>query len=113
MVVHELTHVYQAYPAPDPGWLVEGIADYVRIVDFEPEAPRPRIDPERASYRDAYKTTAIFLEWACRDYDPQLVRKLDAVLCAGKYDKSSFEALTGKTLDDLWEEFAESLRASP
>src|SRR5687768_10049513 len=56
MVVHELTHVIQAYPPQRPspadpstnpkseirnpksvGWLVEGIADYVRWWRYEPE----------------------------------------------------------------------------
>ena len=62
MVIHELTHVVQSYPAGGPGWLVEGIADYIRIVHYEPKAPRPKLDPAKASYKDAYKTTAMFLE---------------------------------------------------
>ena len=50
MVVHELVHVVQAYPPhkqgfETPGWLVEGIADYIRLFKFEPDAPRPRINP--------------------------------------------------------------------
>ena len=71
MVVHRvLTHVVQQYLRSlpplgrKPGWLVEGIADYIRIVKYEPKAPRPRLNPDRAKYTDAYKTTAIFLEFA-------------------------------------------------
>ena len=30
MVIHELTHIIQNYPSPDPGWVTEGIADYIR-----------------------------------------------------------------------------------
>src|SRR5437867_9499159 len=64
MVVHELTHLVQRYPRnPGPGWLVEGIADYVRLHDFEPLLPRPRIDFTKAKYTDSYKTTAGFLIW--------------------------------------------------
>ena len=30
VLAHEMTHVVQAYSSPRPGWLTEGIADYVR-----------------------------------------------------------------------------------
>ncbi len=112
MVVHELTHVLQGYPPSRAGWLVEGIADHVRIVHFEPNAPRPRIDPDRASYRDAYKTTAMFLEWVEHQHDRQLVRRLNGDLRAGTYEDARFQEYTGKPLDDLWEEFRNSLRTS-
>ena len=38
MVVHELTHVIQQYRRTKrtDGWLVEGIADYVRFFKYEP-----------------------------------------------------------------------------
>jgi hypothetical protein len=49
-------------------------------VHFEPKARRPRINPDRASYRDSYKTTAIFLEWAEKKYDKELVKKLNKPL---------------------------------
>ena len=35
--------------------------------------------------------------------------RLNAALRAGKYHDSLFETATGKTLDDLWAEFTESL----
>ncbi len=117
MVVHELTHVVQAYPEPlegfsKPGWLVEGIADYIRIVHFEPKARRPRINPDRASYRDSYKTTAIFLEWAEKKYDKELVKKLNKPLRERNFKVEMFNDITGKTVDELWAEFADSLRAT-
>lgn len=43
MVVHELTHLVQRYPPGSPGWLVEGIADYIRAKYFEPLIPLPAI----------------------------------------------------------------------
>jgi hypothetical protein len=51
MVIHELVHVVQGYPNSrhKAGWLVEGIADYIRWWRYEPEAPRPRIDPAKSS----------------------------------------------------------------
>lgn len=112
MVVHELTHVVQSYHhrGDTPGWLVEGIADYIRIAKYEPDARRPRLDPDRAKYTDAYKTTAIFLEWTEKKYDPKLVNKLNAALRAGTYKDELWQDATGKTLDDVWSEFADSLR---
>jgi hypothetical protein len=108
MVVHELTHVVQSYPPGGPGWLVEGIADYIRIVHFEPRAPRPKLT-RFASYKDAYKTTAMFLEWVEEKYVGDLVVKMNTALRRGEYDDALWEKLTGKTVDDLWRQFIETL----
>lgn len=114
MVIHELTHVVQAYPEAKegfgkPGWLVEGIADYIRLYHFEPDAPRPRVNPEKASYRDSYKTTAAFLAWVEQRY-AGTVRKLNAALRQGRFKEKLFQDCTGKPLDNLWRDFADSLR---
>lgn len=108
MVVHELTHVVQSYPPGGPGWLVEGIADYIRIVHFEPQAPRPKLT-RLASYKDAYKTTAMFLEWIEKHHSADLVAKMNAALRKGEYNDALWERLTGKTVDELWKSFMESL----
>lgn len=113
MVIHELTHVVQGYPGGGPGWLVEGIADWIRIVHYEPQAPRPRINPEKASYRDAYKTTAIFLEWIEKNHGAGLVVKLNEALRKGSYNDALFKDGTGRTLDELWAAFVQQLRTQP
>ncbi len=110
MVIHELTHVAQSYPPGGPGWLVEGIADYIRLSHFEPQAPLPRIDPDRASYRDAYKTTAIFLAWIEKNHDRQIVKKLNRALREKSFKLELFQEYTDKNLDDLWQDFTQSLR---
>ena len=110
MVIHELVHVVQAYPPGGPGWLVEGIADYLRIGHFEPAAPRPGINPEQANYTDAYKTTAIFLEWAEKRGHAKLVERLNAALRQQRYQPELFKELTGRTVDQLWAEFVQTLR---
>jgi hypothetical protein len=111
MVIHELTHVAQDYGRRrNPGWLVEGVADYIRIVHFEPKARRPLLDPDKAKYTDAYKTTAIFLEWVENKYDKETVKKLNRALREGAYRPELFKEITGKSLDELWTEFADSLR---
>jgi len=110
MVVHELTHVVQSYPPGGPGWLVEGIADYIRIVHFEPQAPRPKLDPAKASYKDAYKTTAMFLEWIEQRHTAGVVVKMNAALRAGTYKDELWNRFTGKTVDELWALFMKSLQ---
>ncbi len=107
MMVHELTHLVQGYsgPAERPGWLVEGIADYIRWWRYEPESPRTRIDPAKASYKDAYRTTAGFLAYLTAKYDRGLVPRLDRELRKGTYTPGLFKDATGKDIDTLWAEF--------
>jgi len=111
MMVHELTHVVQSYPRNEAnvGWLTEGIADYVRWWRYEPEAPRPRIDPAKHKHTDAYRTTAYWLAWVSRKYDMRLVPALDREMRKGKDPNPIFEKMTGKTAEDLWKEFVASL----
>lgn len=108
MVIHELVHVIQRYPdgGNKPGWLVEGIADYIRWWRYEPEAPRSPVAAD-ASYRDGYRTTAAFLAWISAHYDKRLVRRLDRALRDGKYSNDIFEEMTGKSVDALWNEFTQ------
>ena len=107
MMIHELTHIVQSYPPSrnKPGWLVEGIADYIRWWRYEPEAPRSPIDPLKASYRDSYRTTAAFLAWITAKYDRSIVPRLDKALREGKYTDDIFKDVTGKDVDALWSEF--------
>jgi len=110
MVVHELVHVVQAYPKYDPGWLVEGIADYVRWWLFEPKPVGVPKSLSRASYRDGYRTTGAFLAYVEREH-PGTVRGLHAVLRKGAYAEDTFETLTGAKLDDLWSAFVRAWEA--
>lgn len=116
MVVHELTHVVQQYPGSrsTPGWLVEGIADYIRWWRYEPELHagpgRTKPNPDTAKYTDAYRTTAVWLAWASRKYDMRLVPALDKAMRDGEDPIPLFEKVTGKSADDLWKEFVATLR---
>lgn len=107
MMVHELTHLIQSYSGPGerPGWLTEGIADYIRWWRYEPESPRTPINPAKASYRDSYRTTAGFLAFLTARYDRGLVPRLDRALRDGTYKNDLFTQATGKDLDALWAEF--------
>jgi hypothetical protein len=108
LMIHELTHIIQNYPGGQPGWLVEGVADYVRYWKYEPEMPRRRIDTRTAKYTDAYYTSAAFLAWTAHQYDRRLLRRLDAALRKGEYKDELFETITGKPLDTLWDEFVKA-----
>lgn len=109
MVIHELVHIVQQYPRnpKNVGWLVEGIADYLRWWRFEPEAPRTIITKE-SKMTDGYGRTAYFLAWAGKRYDLSLVPKLDKALREARDPMPVFEAVTGKSADDLWREFVEA-----
>ena len=104
MVIHELTHIVQNYPPGNPGWLVEGIADYIRYWKYEPEKPHRRIDAT-SSYKDGYGTSAAFLAWIVWKYDRRIVQRLDDALRHGRYHDGLFQEWTGKPVDALWGEF--------
>lgn len=110
MIVHELTHVVQSYPRNQkkPGWLVEGIADYVRWWRYEPEAKRPRIDPEKNKYSDSYRVTAYWLAWVSKKYDMRLVPAIDLALRKAEDPMPIFAKMTGKEPEELWKEFLDS-----
>lgn len=104
MVIHELMHVVQAYPPSKAGWLVEGIADYVRYIQFEPENKSKWRIGDKSSYKDGYGVTASFLAWLEKKH-PGIVVKLNTALRTSKYEDALFEELAGKPLDDLWKDF--------
>jgi hypothetical protein len=113
-VIHELCHVVQAYgPQKVPGWVTEGIADYVRWFRYEPPNRRPRVNPKRAKYTDGYQTTAAFFDWICRTKDPGFVNRLNAAARGGQYRPELFQERAGKPLDELWAQFVASLPKEP
>ncbi|HEY7327318.1 MAG TPA: basic secretory protein-like protein [Gemmataceae bacterium] len=108
-MVHEAVHVVQNYRVPNnPGWLVEGIADYVRFFKYEP-GKAGRISPRRARYDGSYRVTATFLAYLTDKYDKQIVRKLNKLMREGEYKPEVFQKLTGKTLEKLGEEWRATL----
>lgn len=111
MVIHELTHVIQAYPGNrhNAGWVTEGIADYIRWVRYEPEAPRRRIDKSKSSFRSSYHVTAYFLAYSAKKYNMALVPMLDRAMRKAEDPMPVFVKATGKTAEELWKEYADTL----
>ena len=112
-IFHELVHVIQQYgrdPQPEsgairpPGWLVEGIADYLRWFKFEATSKGAEItrnNLSRARFDGSYRITANFLNWASGAYDPELVPQLNAAARQGSYRLALWQERTGHTLEDL------------
>jgi hypothetical protein len=125
-VVHELVHIVQQYglarrnpnATRTPGWLVEGIADYVRWFLYEPEPRGAEITSRnigRARYDASYRVTGNFLNWVTEHYDKRIVEKLNAAAREGKYHEDLWRDLTGKTVQELgveWKEIHEKRLAA-
>jgi hypothetical protein len=113
-MVHETVHVVQAYRGrrsgnPNPGWLVEGIADYIRFFIYEP-GKAGRMNPDKVHYNQAYRVTATFLNYVTEKYDKDLVKKLNAAMRQGKYKDDLFKDYTGKSVEELDKEWIASLK---
>jgi hypothetical protein len=113
LMVHEMAHVIQSASSYNPVWLVEGIADYIRWVKFEPQNHKPRINVKTASYRDSYRTTGTFLAWCEIHYDSALVRKLNHAIRFGTYKEELWKQYCGKDVGTLWSEFLAAYTADP
>ena len=113
LTVHEVAHVVQAMSAYNPVWLIEGTADYLRWVKFEPQNFTYNINPEKSNYNDSYRTTAAFLAWVELHYDSRLVSKLNADTRFGRYTPEKWKEYTGKDAPTLWQEFLAAYKADP
>jgi len=113
LTVHETAHVIQSMSAYNPVWLIEGVADYIRWIKFEPENYTVRINPRTATYHDSYRTTGTFLAWCELHYDNRLVTHLNHDVRFGKYTNDRFKQYCGKDVDTLWAEFIAAYQADP
>lgn len=110
VVTHEVMHLVQSYPGgAGPGWITEGIADYVRFkfgVDNEGGNWRlPEFRPEH-HYTDAYRITARFFHWIEQSKKKGLVKKLDDAMRTKTYNDGFWLKETGMSIDDLWAAYA-------
>jgi len=106
LIIHELVHVIQSYPSPEPWWVTEGIADYLRWAIYEGKElewfPRPQ---EEQGYKRGYRVAAGFLLWLESGPAPGIVKKLNTAMRKGEYSDDIFHAETGRSLDDLWKAY--------
>lgn len=126
-LVHEEVHVVQQYGGRrhrgdsnwkrPPGWLVEGMPDYIRWFLFEPQshgadvywlASRRRVE---LKYDAGYRVSANFLDYVVRKYDKDLITQLNAACREGRYDDTLWKGFTGKELPDLVTEWKTSTEA--
>jgi hypothetical protein len=120
-VVHELVHVVQQYgrarrsnpnATRTPGWLVEGIADYIRWFLYEPQTRGAEVTGRniaRARYDSSYRISGNFLNWVTKTYDKNIVRKLNAAARQGRYKESLWKEATGRTVQELGDEWKRNL----
>jgi hypothetical protein len=110
VVTHELMHIVQNYGnGGGPGWLTEGIADYVRfkygVDNAGAKWALPTFKPEQ-SYKNAYRITARFLNWLEVNGNQGIVLKLDGAMRNHTYNETLWKDITGKSVDELWTAYA-------
>jgi hypothetical protein len=127
-LVHEEVHVVQRwgggrrggnpeYKRP-PGWLQEGIPDYIRWFLYEPQShgadavffkKRPN---QALKYDGLYRVSANFLNYVVEKYDKDksLITKVNAACRQGKYTDDFWKDITGKTIDELNDEWKAALQ---
>ncbi|MCD0490471.1 basic secretory family protein [Pedobacter sp. MC2016-14] len=109
LLTHEVMHLVQAYPnGSGPGWLTEGIADYVRFkfgVDNKGAGWSLPAFKSSFSYTNSYRVTAGFLNWLEAEHNG-LVKSADKLLRAKTFTNDFWEKQTGKSLDSLWDDYA-------
>jgi hypothetical protein len=109
VVTHEAMHIVQNYAGKGAGWLTEGIADYVRYkygVNNEKGNWSLPAFKETQNYTNSYRITARFLAWLEKNVNKKIVDKLDEASRKGTYTADSWKELTGKTVDELWKDYA-------
>lgn len=112
VVTHEVMHVVQNYGrGGGPGWLTEGIADYVRFkYGVDNSGANWSLTPFKPEhhYKNAYRITARFLNYL-ENTTPGIVKKLDHAMRTHTYKETIWQDITGKTIDELWAIYAANL----
>lgn len=112
LTVHEMAHAVQSMSAYNPVWLIEGIADYIRWVRYEPQNFTYGIT-NKNEWRQPYRVSAAFLGWCEIHYDNRLVTHLNDDIRFGRYKDDLWKKYTGKDGDTLWAEFIAAYNADP
>lgn len=109
VVTHELMHIVQNYKDEKiPGWITEGIADYVRATEGvnneKAKWQLPDLKPEN-NFDNSYRITARFFLWLTQKHDKDLIVKLDDDARNNKYSPDFWKNNTGKTIKELWDNY--------
>jgi len=117
-LIHEAVHVVQQFHGENPGWLVEGSADYFRWFKYEPQSHgadmvwlRKHGKKFSPNYGDSYRITANFLNWVSEKYDQDIVSQMNAAMRENKYDEGLWKIYTGKTAPELGAEWKTEVMA--
>jgi hypothetical protein len=122
-IVHEMVHVVQQYgrarranpqAAPAPGWLTEGLTDYIRWYLYEPQSHGAEISARNlanARYNASYRVSANFLNWIAAQQGPNFIADLNAALRQGAYAETFWKERTGRTPQELEEAWKKDLQA--
>jgi hypothetical protein len=109
VVTHEVMHIVQNYPGDaGPGWITEGIADFVRYKFGQDNAGAGWSLPdykEGQHYTNSYRVTARFLAWIEQKIKPGFVLGLDANMRSKTYSVAVWQQLTGQSLEQLWKAY--------
>jgi len=112
VVIHEGMHLVQAYQGNTPGYLVEGIADYVRnSYGLRNSAQGWTLQNYRYGlhYVQGYGVVGAFLQWLEENYTVDggnFVDALDQLLRSGNYSPNIWQQWTGDDLDHLWQMYS-------
>lgn len=105
LVIHELTHVIQRYKKT-PGWVTEGVADYIRWAIYEGKPLKTFPCPDiPKGYTKGYRAAAGFLLWLESDLAPGIVSRINAASREGAFREEVFAEMTGSSLDKLWDQY--------
>jgi len=101
LLIHELVHVIQNYPAgKGPIWVTKGIADYLHWAIFEGKSaakfPVPK-DPQ--GYKKGYQPTAGFFLWLETKKAPGIVCQFNTAMRNGQYSPDIFVNATSGCAD--------------
>jgi len=119
-VVHEMAHVVQSYTqnrrnarTSTPGWIVEGIPDYIRWFLYEPESKGAEITEQAfasATHDSSYRVTGNFFDFLMRTYDPDFIAKLNSAARNGRYNSNFWMETFGKSAAELEKEWKADCR---
>ena len=125
-LLHEEVHVIQQYRGgrrsdPDykrpPGWLVEGIPDYIRWFRYEPQSHGADVVFFRTrknlvlNYDKLYRISANFLNFVIDHYGAgkDILAQVNAACRQGRYTDDLWKEMTGKSLPDLNQEWKDAV----